>query len=124
MQTNKSEKAKSRVKAREKMKEKYPLLLSTNRNVVHHKDENPFNNAFENLQIMKAEDHSSHHQKGKPKAINLDRDNCTARITIAFTENEKRRLDKQARSDGRTVSGQIKWILRSYLAYKTNDIKK
>lgn len=33
--------------------------------IIHHKDENPKNNAISNLQLMTAEDHIKHHHRGK-----------------------------------------------------------
>ena len=45
--------------------------------------------------------------------------NCTARLTIALTESEKRRLDALAKGEGRTTAGMTKWIIRNYLVRRS-----
>jgi len=50
--------------------------------------------------------------------------NCTARLTIALTPVEKRKLDHLARGEGRTVAGMVKWIIRNYLVRRSFDIDK
>ena len=59
----------SRFKARKKLKTKYPLLLTSRWNVVHHKDKDPFNNDIDNLEIMSLSDHFSLHNKGILRGI-------------------------------------------------------
>ena len=54
----------------------------------------------------------------------MKRDKCTARLTIALTVQEKRRLDALARGEGRTVAGMIKWILRNYMVRRSFDIRE
>jgi len=51
----------SRRKARQLMKAKFSLILSTRKHIVHHRDENPLNNKLNNLQIMTNSDHLSYH---------------------------------------------------------------
>ena len=43
----------------------------------------------------------------------MKNERCTARLTIALTEQEKKRLDSLARGEGRTVAGMTKWIIRN-----------
>jgi len=52
------------------------------------------------------------------------RQNCTARLTIALTEQEKHRLDHIAKGEGRTVAGMTKWIIRNYLVRRSFDINE
>lgn len=54
--------ARSRQKARKKVKEIYPDL--SHYEVVHHLNHNPFDNRFENLVVMEIGDHTSYHLTG------------------------------------------------------------
>ena len=48
--------------------------------------------------------------------------NCTARLTIALTENEKRKLDALAKGEGRKTSAMVRWIISNYLARRSFDV--
>jgi len=43
------------------------LLQVSNETNIHHKDENIYNNSFDNLQLMTHSEHALHHQNGGPK---------------------------------------------------------
>ena len=58
----------SRQKARAFMFKLYPFAVR-DKTVVHHKDENPFNNNFNNLEILPIGQHIKYHQKGKRKGM-------------------------------------------------------
>ena len=83
MTTQQSKRNYSRLKARRVLKDKYPLLLTSRTNVVHHKDENPFNNDITNLEIMSISDHFSLHNKGIIKGI---RQTTLNKIDLIFLE--------------------------------------
>ena len=54
----------------------------------------------------------------------MKNERCTARLTIALTEQEKKRLDSLARGEGRTVAGMTKWIIRNYMVRRSFDIRE
>ena len=51
---------KSRQQARGKMKAKFPLLVNKN-TLVHHKNRNPMDNTFKNLNILTKKEHYLEH---------------------------------------------------------------
>lgn len=42
----------------------HTLVLSDRKMIVHHKDDDPTNNIYENLQLMTKKEHDSHHNRG------------------------------------------------------------
>lgn len=72
MTTLKSAKCYSRIKARKLfIAEKLPLVELPKEICIHHIDENPFNNDLSNLMLIHLKEHSSYHNKGKGRPVDL-----------------------------------------------------
>lgn len=62
--------------------------------VIHHKNENKWDNRIENLEVMSRAEHISHHHAGKPKPY-----------MEAFNKSEKKRASLRGNTFGEALGG-------------------